>query len=322
MVKQPHRKAVRLTLERLPTQLDDMYSDTLVRIKSQDMEDVAIAHQVMGWVTHAKRPLTIREIQHALAVEPDQSDLDEEVMVDEELLTTVCLGLITVDQTSGELRLIHYTAQNYFEKQALEAFSNPPLRIASTCLTFLAFKPCRNVDLFSSERDISALEERYALLDYAGLYWGLHAREAEEALQSQILSLLSPRATYLSSRLMIGGLKGFRGRSPQRHWGHPIAYESQVSRFHMVAYFGLENTIRKLLLDELVNSNGLTSTTDSALLIASARGDLTLVRLLLDHNANANGTSWQGYTPLQLAAGGSHLTAVMLLLDRNADVGK
>lgn len=145
---------------KLTSELDDTYSDALLRIVSQDKEDVNMAHQILGWVTYGRRPLTIRELQHALSVEPDQCDLVEEAMIDEHLFIIVCLGLVTVDQTSHELRLIHYTAQKYFENKFLEAFTRPHERIASTCLTYLAFKPCQGIDLFSSESEIAALEAR------------------------------------------------------------------------------------------------------------------------------------------------------------------
>ncbi len=53
-------------------------------IASQDRADFEVAQQVLGWVDHANRPLTLKEIQHALSVEPEQSDLDEETMIERE----------------------------------------------------------------------------------------------------------------------------------------------------------------------------------------------------------------------------------------------
>jgi hypothetical protein len=320
LAKQPHRKGVRFVLENLPSELDDTYSDALLRIASQDKENVDVAHQVLGWMTYARRPLTIRELQHALSVEPDQCDLDEEAMIDENLSITVCLGLVTVDQTSHELRLIHYTAQKYFEHKVFEAFTRPHERIASTCLTYLAFKPCQGIDILSSESEIAALEARYALLDYAGLYWGFHARKEEEQLHDQILNLLSPHATYLSSRLMVGDAKGLKEEDQHRHWEYPIAYEAQVSGHHMAAFFDLEHTVLTLLLDEGIELSRLEPKLGPVLLVASAQGDCSLVRLLLDNNANANATSWLGYTPLHVAAGNGKLAVVKMLLAQDADV--
>ncbi|KAL2042743.1 hypothetical protein N7G274_004502 [Stereocaulon virgatum] len=204
-------------------------------------------------------------------------------MVDEDLQLTVCLGLVAVDQTSHELRLIHYTAQKYFEDKILEAFPRPHERIASTCLTYLAFKPYQGIDLFF---EIAALEARYTPLDYTGLYWGFHARKEEVQVKDQILDLLNPHATCLSSRLMIGGAKGFKEKHQHRHWEQPIAYEAQVSGHHMAAFFGLEHTVLTLLLDDGVELGRPEPRLSSALLVASAQGYCSLVRLLLDSNPN------------------------------------
>lgn len=99
-----------MTLESLPTELDDTYDETLSRIGSQDRADIEVAQQVLEWVTLANRPLTMKELQHALFAEPGQSDLDEETMIDKEILVAVYTRLIGNDQSGGELKLIHYTA--------------------------------------------------------------------------------------------------------------------------------------------------------------------------------------------------------------------
>ena len=247
VAKQPHRKALRLALENLPPKLDETYDDALVRISSQHKEDTNIAHQVLGWITHATRPLTMRQLQHALSVEPEQTDLDEETLIDEELLISTCLGLITVDLTSKEVRLVHYTAQRFFEHRLLELIPDNHLRIASTCLTYMSFKTCQGINEFTSDKDMKALGNRYPLLDYAGSNWGVHAQWNDQRLLQQILCFLSPRASYLSSRLMIGGFKSLIKESTHKHWDYPVKHEARVSGHNMAAYFGLEHTLMTLL---------------------------------------------------------------------------
>ncbi len=318
LTKQPHRKALRLTLENLPPELDETYNDALARIRSQDKEDTNIAHRVLGWVTHATRPLTMKQLQHALSVEPEQADLDEETLIDEELLISTCLGLVTVDHTSEEVRLVHYTAQKYFEHRLLELIPDNHLRIASTCLTYMSFKTCQNIHVTTSRKEKKALGDRYALLDYAGSNWGVHAQRDDSKLVQQILRFLSPRATYLSSRLMIGGLTSLFEASNHKHWDYPVKYETRVSGHNMAAYFGLQHTLMTLLSE----ASGIKDMIESTLLICSAKGYHTLVQLLLDRNANINSCSWLDYTPLHLATIKGNLAVTKLLLDRNADVNK
>ena len=318
LTKQPHRKALRLTLENLPPELDETYNDALARIGSQDKEDTNIAHQVLGWVTHATRPLTIKQLQHALSVEPEQADLDEETLIDEELLISTCLGLVTVDHTSKQVRLVHYTAQEYFEHRLLELFPDNHLRIASTCLTYLSFKTCQEVDESTSNKEIKALKYRYALLDYAGSNWGFHAQRDDQKLVQQILHFLSPKATYLSSRLMVGGFKSLIKGSTPKHWDYPVKYEARVSGHNMAAYFGLQHTLMTLLSE----ASGIKDMIKSTILICAAKGYHTLVQLLLDRDANINTRSSLGYTPLYLATVKGNLAMTKVLLDRGADVNK
>ena len=316
LTKQPHRKALRLALENLPPELDETYNDALARISSQDKEDTIIAHQVLGWITHATRPLTMKQLQHALSVEPEQTDLDEETLMDEELLISTCLGLVTVDHTSKEVRLVHYTAQKYFEHRLLEIMPYNHIRIASTCLTYMSFKACQNIDEFTSDEEIEDLGNRYPLLDYAGSNWGIHAQRDDQKLVQQVLRFLRPNATYLSSRLMIGGFKSLTQMPTHKHWDYPIKYEARISGHNMAAYFGLQHTLTTLLSE----ATGTKEMIQSTLLICSARENQTLAQLLLDRGANINTCSWLGYTPLHLAAAKGSLAVTKFLLRSNADV--
>ena len=316
VTKQPHRKALRFALDNLPPKLDETYDDVLVRISSQHKEDTEIAHQVLGWITHATQPLTKRQLQHALSVEPEQIDLDEETLIDEELLISTCLGLTTVNLTSKEVRLVHYTAQRYFEHRLLELIPDNHLRIASTCLTYMSFKICQGINEFTLDKYMKALGNRYPLLDYAGSNWGVHAQWNDQRLLQQILCFLSPRATYLSSRLMIGGFKSLIKESTHKHWDYPVKYEARVSGHNMAAYFGLEHTLMTLLSQSSNTEDMIKST----LLICSARGNQTLVQLLLDRGANVSHCSWSGYTPLHLATAKGNLAMTKFLLCSNADI--
>lgn len=67
--------------------------------------------QVLAWITCAKRPLTTTtvELQSALSVEMNESDLDEDNLPDLIDMVSVCAGLVTIDAQSNVIRLVHYT---------------------------------------------------------------------------------------------------------------------------------------------------------------------------------------------------------------------
>ncbi|RAQ99167.1 ankyrin repeat domain-containing protein [Stemphylium lycopersici] len=105
-------KDVKSTLAKLSkglAALDDAYKEAVQRIEGQLSGDYELAKRVLSWITYAKRPLTTTEICCALAVEPDEAELNLENIPDVEDLLSVCAGLVVVDQESAVIRLVHYT---------------------------------------------------------------------------------------------------------------------------------------------------------------------------------------------------------------------
>jgi hypothetical protein len=61
----------------------------LERIQAQNSELASLAMKVLRWTYFAVRPLSIEELQHALAVEPGDSFLDEDGLIDQDLMISV-----------------------------------------------------------------------------------------------------------------------------------------------------------------------------------------------------------------------------------------
>jgi hypothetical protein len=114
-----------------------VYKEAIGRIQGQIADSQELAKQVLSWIIYTKRPLTTLELQHALAVEIGKSKLDEENLPDIEDMVSVYAGLITVDKESDIIRLVHYTAQEYFERNLTTWFPNAQRDIAMTCITYL-----------------------------------------------------------------------------------------------------------------------------------------------------------------------------------------
>jgi len=95
-------------VESLPLGLNALYERTWERIEDQTDDEVSLARKVVIWLTHAYRPLKVTELQHAVAV-PDEGDgFDEGDVTAEELIISVCCGLIMVDQQSRIVRLVEH----------------------------------------------------------------------------------------------------------------------------------------------------------------------------------------------------------------------
>jgi hypothetical protein len=65
-----------------------------------------LAKRVLSWITYAVRPLSVKELQHALAVMPDTTELDPDDITDDEILTSICAGLVVIDEERNVIGLV------------------------------------------------------------------------------------------------------------------------------------------------------------------------------------------------------------------------
>jgi len=98
-----------------------------------------LTKKVLSWITCTKRPLTTMELQHAIAVEINESNLDEDNLTEIEDMVSVCAGLVTGDKESRIIRLVHYTTQEYFNRMRNKWFPNGETSMATICVTYLSF---------------------------------------------------------------------------------------------------------------------------------------------------------------------------------------
>jgi hypothetical protein len=144
------------------------------RIEGQVTDQEELAKQVLAWITCAKRPLTTVELQHALAVEPGNTELDEDNLSQIEDMVTVCAGLVTVDDESGIIRLVHYTTQEYFERSQGRWFPSAEAEITTICVMYLSFDEFES-GFCQTDREFEERLRTNPLYDYAAQNWGHHA---------------------------------------------------------------------------------------------------------------------------------------------------
>ncbi|KAI9860642.1 MAG: hypothetical protein M1813_006067 [Trichoglossum hirsutum] len=303
------RRDLKAAIKTLPKELDSVYDEAIQRIWNQDEEDVRLAKQALSWISFARRPLQLPELQHALAIELDDTDLDKDALPDGDIPTSVCAGLVTIDKESNIIRLAHYTTQEYFERISTNLFPETHTAITRTCLTYLSF------DKFSDDPTQSGwgrddwLQEN-PLLDYAANHWGRHAcGTPEQILESSILNFFEQDSKLLHSvRVM------------QDHWtiyahdSHPL-----ISGLWLAAHFGMERIVR-VLLGRGVNINTKTKYGETPLHRASAEGHEAVVQVLLSKGADANARIGAWQLPSLLAAKRGHGGVVKRLLEASCQV--
>src|SRR5207248_6261970 len=99
--------------------LDEAYGEAIKRIDRQLAEDRSLARRALSWISYAQRLLTTKELCHVLAIEPGDRALNNDNIYDMEDVISVCAGLVTVDEKSSIICLVHYTTQEYCERVRL-----------------------------------------------------------------------------------------------------------------------------------------------------------------------------------------------------------
>lgn len=183
-------------LERLPqglARLEDAYDKALKQIDEQVESYRLLARRVISWITLARRMLTIPELCHAVSIDVGDTSLEAEDVHEVELLTSICAGLVAVDEDRGIIRLVQYTSQHYFEQVLATWHPDGQKEVAETCLTYLAFNTFRGGPC----PDIDAFEQRLAdnvLYSYSAHHWQEHLQPVQSAVAQTALTFLGDTA--------------------------------------------------------------------------------------------------------------------------------
>jgi hypothetical protein len=271
-----------------------------------------LARKALSWIKHVQRPLTVEELRHALAVKLGDKELNQKSIPKIEVVVSVCAGLVTVDEKSNTVRLVHYTAQEYFERVRLGWNVGAQEEIATACLTYLSF------DIFRSGSCDSdgAFEERIAengFFNYSARHWSEHVRPVESTVSSLALGFLLDDA--LVNCTIQGPLTG-----GDKYNGYSQTFPSLTRGLHLTARYGLLHLTEELLMgtgrDRIVDADSKDSYNQTPLSRAAGNGHEAIVKLLL--NTGKVDADWKGrygWTPLWRAAENGHEATVKLLLD-------
>ncbi|KAL8827623.1 MAG: hypothetical protein Q9191_003073 [Dirinaria sp. TL-2023a] len=328
LAKKQNRKDLRKALETLPISLNDIYKETFQRIFDQDPDDIQLAKRILSWLSYSRQPMEVAELQHALAVEPDTKEMDWDAIVEESVLVTVCGGLVTVEDDSRVIRLVHCTTQEYIMSVRQEMFPSARLDILIACLTYLQYDAlsleqceickdsrepllkdyaCFNPSVQHSDRRTNCQysgcigRNELSFQDYACRNWYFYARGDLEQ---------DPKAAPLI-------IQWLNHRRAALILPRDTDFTVNSEPLHFTAVLGL-NTIFRLLLDTGVPNDTLDDDGNSALHYAAYAGQDELVDSALRAGAKINRQNSEGSTPLMLAAGEGHSSTLQLLLNKNA----
>ena len=287
-------KGIKSALASMPRKIDELYKLTLERIQQQAGDDGMLAMRILGWITHARRPLSVNELRHGLAVEYDDdedndlyaSELDKDNLLQPESLVDVCAGLVIIDSTSQIIRLVHYTTQEYFSKRRLNLFAQAEVDISRACLTYLSY------DLYhgrSIERIATKAFQSHPFLDYASGHWFSHVNSILSAENpAPVFSNLVARFKRSDSCLRSISLLHWDSQYEMDFYANPPDPDTKCpnreSALEVASYWGHEELVTVLLDRSTGSFPGL----DRSLFFASRFGAINIVNLLLRYGAQVN----------------------------------
>ncbi|KAI2817405.1 hypothetical protein CBS115989_6041 [Aspergillus niger] len=330
--------AIRRALKQLPSGTDAYniaYEEAMERINGKTAGEKELAFQIIAWITCARKPLKITELQHGLAVEIEETEFDTENLPDVQDMEAACAGLVTVDEKSHIIRLVHHTAQEYFERTQTQWFPRAHYDMAKVCMAYL---------LYCLQSGAGLRTAGYPFARYSRHYWAHHFARALAKPGLARGLLLDKKKVVLCAQDLVTHL-GIR-----KAFQLAVQVPELVTEAHLAAFFGSENALRELLEagEESQDRNGWTAllvaialdrkeTGDEALVKQilesggypeahsfhvmspvtrpTRRGYEGIVRLLLQYKANPDAANRQGWTPLMAAAAAGRGSTVRLLLD-------
>ncbi|KAF3175046.1 hypothetical protein TWF788_008518 [Orbilia oligospora] len=313
---------------------DSTYRAIMEKIQGNSNKELAdMAFKVLTWVTCASRRLNKAELQHAIATEPEEpASLDKDNISDIDDLISTCLGLVTIDEESNIVRLIHYTAQEYLEREKKLWFLYPHSSIAKVCTIYLSYDvfkagPCKSED---------DLEERLGLnplYRYAAENLGYHARESSCEEQSYCLELGADRSTLqigvtqhilnflLDDDLRLACVQALHRYERPRY----VRYQKradieQTQALHVAAYLGLARAAELLLARSGVDLEAKENEGKTPLSLAAERGQDDVVKVLIKDGANLEARDNSLRTPLYRAVMKNRKETTKLLVGYGADL--
>ncbi|KAJ7223968.1 ankyrin repeat domain-containing protein [Mycena rebaudengoi] len=347
-------KSLREALTNLPKDLEHTYNEAIERIESQSEEDRNLAFLTLTWVANAKRPLTIAELQEAIAIEVDSKSLDPDSILDITYIVGVCGGLMVIDLADGQVRLIHYTTQGYLDSVQATKFPRAQTEITQACFTYLSFKTFQDLPRSQEARGQNDWNTPWNYED-----WPKNPTKLWFAvlfnLQHIFKKLLVQEGPIDDKPLIVASYYGYmdivhllieKGADVNAQSGHcgnalqVASSEGHESIVHLLiekganvnaqgghfgnalqaASFSRHESIVHLLIEKGANVNAQGGQFGNALQAASSLGHESIVHLLIEKGANVNAQGGLFGNALQVASDGGHESIVHLLIEKGANV--
>lgn len=318
ILEQVTKADVRLALDHLSQTLDEAFKTSLDRISARPPVRKLLAFRSMMWISHAKRPLGMVELQHALATREENigSDVDHDNIVPARIILESCSGLVQMEE--GIVNFVHSSLYEYLASRASSVLSDTigdcEAQIVRTCLIYLLQNTLKKLSFMNADNFQQAIEA-FPFLRYAAYTWGVHALQVKtEAYSDLALSLFD------SGMHMIAVSRVREIDFPYaRKWDTEAASwaYSGGAGISTAATFGLSRLVELLLSrikDPSVINRCRNRYGNTALQDAAGRGHTEVCQILVSHGADLMGVNKSGATAFYQAVAHQRIEVAQELL--------
>ncbi|KAF1832007.1 ankyrin, partial [Decorospora gaudefroyi] len=320
--KAQREPAVEAELQALPQGLPDTYLRILERIEAQTPYLGDLTLNCLAWIIYARRPLSTRELQHALAINANCTGRQDISLDPPQVILEACGNLL--EEASGAIRPIHYTVQEFFTP-TVRGIPQHPMRtqlpdsgsvhkqLSSACLLYIrlvAFnRPVQHhLDLFDRLKN-------NALAGYAIQSFDYHVSNCGQVpfeVVDQLERLFQHDSAYLAAILQIRILQD------------DYDLTNATQRFNNMTFLVTPGTIMystSLYNIPALRQQWIDQTPPMyALHLAASAGLTSAVIRLLKEGCDIDEKYQNGSTPLYYASLNGHLDILRSLLDAGAEV--
>jgi ankyrin repeat protein len=317
-------------IETLPETLYEAYESILAKI---DRRDAAQARRLLHIIVAAERPLTLKEMNAALAVKPNNRKLGRisSEKAFRSRIRSLC-GLF-VNIVGSKIYLIHQTAKEFLVAKNTNFLPSAEKRLwqeslvitesnfilAEICINYLLLSKFEDSPLIlkvgdstdqKTERDeeISQYIAHHCFLEYTARYWSAHFSASDQknsTLFDAMLDLIDSKSPRFQTWLSI------RWAKSDETLGVPTTWNS----LFFAAYAGFDTVVQNILAVDEASVEAKDNHCRTPLTWAARNGHQAVVQLLLATNKiEIDLRDKLNRTALNLAAGADRQSVVKLLL--------
>ncbi|OAA63782.1 ankyrin repeat-containing domain protein [Cordyceps fumosorosea ARSEF 2679] len=294
-------------LEQLTDVLSDAFEETLSRIQRLPGSRSRLTLSALMHLAHAKRLLQAAELSDVLALRPDSTSVNAKYRPTAKIILECCQGLVTLDEQTGQLRLAHYSIQEYLVATSETLFPQFEVKLALNCLGYMLLDDFK-AGPFDTREEIDARLKAYPFLSYVSEFWGSYVQPVETDLEvwDKLLAFYMSLSAASAATQVLFYQKGY-------HEGYYGVQESvSTTPLHHAAVNCLVHSTRGLLEHFAVDEATAMGTTP--IIKAAAGGHVAVVALLLEHGADPRLQNWYG-DALQCAAEAGECATIRQLVE-------